>query len=163
LHIKRQAGCPDGAALVLDTNGLTIESASSSSGGEGFGEARFRLGPKDPIRGQALNVSLTPNAHRVRIKYRTTAGSTALQWLKPKSTAGGKYPFLGTQSESILARTWIPLQDSPGVRVTYSATIRVPEGLTALMSADPDGHEGQTFRFVMREPIPSYLIALAVG
>ena len=73
---------------------------------------------------------------RVRIAYRTAPTAGALQWLDPPRTAGRKQPFLFTQSEAIHARSWIPLQDSPGVRITYGATIRVPEGLRAVMSAD---------------------------
>ena len=44
------------------------------------------------------------------------------------------------------------LQDSPGVRVTYVATIRVPAGLTAVMAAEsrvqPDERRKGMFRFV---------------
>ncbi len=88
-----------------------------------------------------------------------------MQWLDPARTGGKRHPFLFTQSEAIQGRTWIPLQDSPGVRVTYDATIRVPEGLTSVMSAErlPDSTDPAVTRFRMRQPIPSYLIALAVG
>ena len=40
----------------------------------------------------------------------------------PSRPAIGRKPFLFTQGQAILTRTWIPLQDSPGVRVTYEAT-----------------------------------------
>ena len=88
-----------------------------------------------------------------------------MQWLDPARTAGKHHPFLFTQSQAIQGRTWIPTQDSPGVRVTYDATIRVPEGLTAVMSAErsPDPVDPTVTRFRMSRPIPSYLIALAVG
>ena len=90
-----------------------------------------------------------------------------MQWLEPSLTAGKAKPFLFTQSQAIHARSWIPLQDSPAVRVTYAANIRVPKGLTAVMAAEsrstPDDSSQGLFHFVMTQPIPSYLIALAVG
>src|SRR5690606_26989900 len=73
-----------------------------------------------------------------------------------------------TQGQAILTRTWIPLQDSPGVRITYDATVRVPAALRAVMSAASVGEpasEGaeRVYRFEMKQPIPGYLLALAVG
>ncbi|MEP7316913.1 MAG: M1 family metallopeptidase, partial [Sphingomicrobium sp.] len=92
----------------------------------------------------------------------------ALQWLKPEQTAGKKQPYLFSQGQSILNRTWIPTQDSPGIRQTWQATIRVPEALTAVMSApsagDPTAADGKrAFRFAMDKPVAPYLIAIAVG
>jgi aminopeptidase N len=84
-----------------------------------------------------------------------------MQWLGPEQTADRTHPYLFTQGQSILTRSWIPLQDSPGVRVTYEAEIRAPEGMTAVMSAEQMGLEHGAWRFRMRQPIPPYLIALA--
>ena len=47
--------------------------------------------------------------------------------LAPQQTAGKNLPFLFTQGQAILTRTWVPTQDSPGIRQTYEAIIRVPE------------------------------------
>ena len=124
-------------------------------------------GVDDPILGRPITIPIPDSAPRARvqIRYRTAPEAGALQWLDPARTAGGRHPFLFTQSEAIQARTWIPLQDSPGVRVTYSARIRTPEGLTAVMAADrlPFDHEPGISHFVMTQPIPSYLMAMAVG
>ena len=43
-------------------------------------------------------------------------------------TTGGRWPFLFTQSQAILARTWIPLQDTPAVRFTYNEMASSGEG-----------------------------------
>ena len=100
----------------------------------------------------------------MRIRYRTTERSEAMQWLAPAQTAGGKQPFLFTQGQSILTRSWIPLQDSPGVRISYEARIRCPENLTAVMSAERLGKDSLgVWRFQMEQAIPPYLIALACG
>ena len=110
-------------------------------------------------------ISLAPSTHSVSLSYRTSPNATALQWLEPAQTANGNHPLLFTQSQAILARTWVPLQDSPAVRFTYEAQVRVPTGMIALMSArNPRRRNGDgKYSFKMTQPIPSYLMALAVG
>jgi len=171
LDFQRQPGCPVDAPLVLDTRGLTIDQVGvrqrESPATTPFAPTTFRLGPADPIKGSRLTIDLAPTATQVKIAYRTVPSAGALQWLEPSLTAGKAKPFLFTQSQAIHARSWIPLQDSPGVRVTYVATVRVPKGLTAVMAAEsrvrPDQASEGVFEYVMPQPIPSYLIALAVG
>ena len=155
-HLAR----PGAAALVLDTRDLHIESVLL----DGTAPAVFTLGPEKPVLGRGLRIELLPDTRTVTVRYHTAPGAAALQWLRPEQTAG-RQPFLFTQSQAILARTWLPCQDSPGIRFTYEATVRVPPGLLALMSAEnpqqPD--TGGRYHFRMTQPIPSYLMALAVG
>lgn len=145
LHFDRLAA----GDLVLDTRGLEIRSVENARS--------FQLGGADPILGAPLTVR-DPAGDWVRVHYATSPAASGLQWLAPEQTAGKRHPFLYTQSQAIHARSWIPLQDSPGVRVTFDAEIRVPVGLKAVMGA---GREGE--RFHMEQRVPSYLIALAVG
>ena len=150
------------APLYLDTRGLTIARVEITNGREGdagWAEATFELADDDPTLGRALTVHLGPETKRVRIAYATGPGSTGLQWLTPSQTADGSHPFLYTQSQAIHARSWFPCQDSPGVRITYDAKVDVPSPLTALMSA----RRTEVGRFEMPEPVPAYLVALAVG
>src|SRR5690606_6101810 len=100
-----------------------------------------------------------------RIRYATRPDASGLQWVEPAQTAGKVAPFLYSQSQAIHARSWVPLQDSPQVRFTFEATLRVPAGLRALMGAEPVGGPGTdgVFRFDMPQPIPSYLMAIAAG
>ncbi len=153
---------PAATTLRLDTRDLEISAVHLDGSSSA---APFQLAPAVPIFGQELTIALPPGAKTVRIDYRTRPEAAALQWLTPAQTAGGKQPFLFTQSQAILARTWVPCQDSPGVRMTYSATIHVPKELLALMSAtNPKVRSGDgIYRFEMTHPIPSYLLALAVG
>lgn len=150
--------------LVLDTRDLTISRVDVSDNGEAFRQAPYELGTADPILGAPLTIT-RGSANRVRVEYATAPGAGGLQWLDPPQTAGRRHPFLYSQSQAIQARTWIPLQDSPGRRVTYAARIRTPPGLLAVMSAEMLSGTERTgfYQFRMRSPIPPYLIALAVG
>lgn len=115
--------------------------------------------------GQALYVTVTPETKKVYIDYSTSPSAEAVQWLDPVQTSGKEFPFLFTQGQAILTRSWIPCQDSPGIRVTYSADVQVPADLMAVMSAsNPQAKsEDGKYSFEMQQAIPPYLIALAVG
>jgi leukotriene-A4 hydrolase len=157
---------PSAREIVLDTRKLTIESVSDGDGQP----LAHELGAEDRILGRPLRVTLPTDRHLVVVRYHTSPEAPALQWLAPAQTAGRLHPFLFSQGEAILTRSWIPTQDSPGVRQTYDARIVAPEPLIAVMSAEqltPDGTPAGTglraFRFRMDQPIPPYLIAIAIG
>uniref|UniRef100_A0A3P8Z2K2 Aminopeptidase B n=1 Tax=Esox lucius TaxID=8010 RepID=A0A3P8Z2K2_ESOLU len=86
-------------------------------------------------------------------------------WLKPEQTAGKAKPYVFTQGQAVLNRSFFPCFDTPAVKSTYSASVKVPDGFTAVMSASKGEHRkaDNTFLFTMEQPIPSYLVALAVG
>jgi aminopeptidase N len=161
LDVERAAGARE---IVLDTKGLTVEGVTAGDGSA----LKFSAGAADPILGQPLTVEL-PSSGPIVVAYRTSPDAAALQWLAPSQTAGKKQPYLYSQGQAILTRTWIPTQDSPGVRQTYEARITVPRDLRAVMSAEqltPTGEEasgGRAFRFRMTRAIPPYLIAIAAG
>lgn len=147
-------------SIVLDTRDLNISQVWVD--GE---EKGFSVGEKDDFLGSPLYIPISPESKKIRVAYTTSPEAAALQWLEPVQTAGKENPFLFTQSQAILARTWIPCQDSPGIRFSYNAKVEVPIGLMALMSArNPiSTHPSGVYEFVMPQPIPSYLMALAVG
>ncbi len=153
---------PGADTLVLDTRGLVIEKVTADGPDNAVAH---RLGDEVPFLGRPLYVPLTPATRQVTVHYRTGPGAAALQWLTPEQTAGKTHPFLFTQSQAILARTWVPVQDSPGIRFTYDATVRVPKELLALMSADnpQTRNDSGVYAFRMERPIPAYLLALSVG
>ena len=164
-HATWQLANPGAAPeLLLDTRELTIGAVEQLDAAGRATPAAFALAPADATLGQALRITLAPSAVAVRLAYHSSPTAAALQWLQPGQTAGTA-PFLFTQSQAILARTWLPCQDSPGIRFTYEATVQVPPHLLALMSAEnprqlaPDGR----YHFRMAQPIPAYLMALAVG
>ncbi|HEX6178812.1 MAG TPA: M1 family metallopeptidase [Thermoanaerobaculia bacterium] len=147
--------------LVLDARDLTIRRVTL----DGSTPARYVVGAAQGTFGAPLEIEITPATQTVTIDYLTSPSAAALQWLDPAQTAGKRHPFLLSQSQSILARTWVPSQDTPRVRFTYEATVRVPPELLAVMSADnpTERNNSGVYRFRMPQPIPSYLMALAVG
>ncbi len=151
--------------LVLDSRGLAIERVETSTDGKTFVVGRFESGKADEILGTPILIPTPGKITAVRVHYATGKQASGLQWLTPEQTGGKKQPLLFTQSQAINARSWIPLQDSPGIRVTYSARIRTPKNLLAVMSAtnDPKNPRTGEHRFEMKRAIPPYLIALAVG
>ncbi len=150
-----------GDSIFFDTDGLNIEKVVIDN----KVETMFWLSEKDEILGERLAILVKPSTKIVSIYYSTSPGSKALQWLSKEQTYGKNQPFLFTQSQAILARTWLPCQDSPGIRYTYKATVKVPMQLLALMSAQNPQQKSETgiYEFTMDKPIPSYLMALAVG
>jgi hypothetical protein len=170
--------------------------------------------------GKPLEIEVPRSQSKIVIHYRTRPSAGALQWLSPAQTYDQTHPFLFSQSQAILARTWIPLQDKPSVRFTYSAQVKVVCAAAGAATVDANGHRtgrencigaedpdmnstdfnvvmsavklgnpegdwekpqsagprcwptgfamGQTstnkiHRFEQKKPIPSYLMAIAVG
>jgi len=151
--------------LDLDTRELSISKIEALDARGRWTPVKYSLDKFDDEKGQALHIELPTQAPKVRIHYRTAPTASALQWLTPAQTLSGKRPFMFSQSQSINARSWAPVQDTPSVRFTYTARIQAPEGLRVVMSADNDpkatGKGGWTF--TMPQPIPSYLLAIGIG
>jgi leukotriene-A4 hydrolase len=155
----------DGAdEIVLDSDGLRISGINDADGAA----LDFTIGEHDEKLGEPVTVAIG-DARRITVTYRAASDAEALQWLDPEQTAGGKQPFLFSQGQAILNRSWIPTQDSPGIRQTWEARITAPKPLTVVMSGlnggEPEELEDgrRVFGFTMDKPVPPYLIALAAG
>jgi leukotriene-A4 hydrolase len=156
---------PDAEEIILDSKGLEIESIQ-----DGLRRAlQWRLGDGDESRGRPLVVTIGQQ-RRIVVRYRSAPNAEALQWLTPEQTAGGRHPYLFSQGQAILNRTWIPTQDSPGIRQTWEARITAPEALKVVMSGERLTPEGEdigngryAYRFRMEHPVAPYLIAIAIG
>ncbi|MBL4654955.1 MAG: M1 family metallopeptidase [Bacteroidia bacterium] len=148
--------------IILDSRDLDIEKVTLDNGDE---ETDFEIKELRPFMGNSLTIYIKPTTTQINIHYSTNPQAAAVQWLDPVQTGGKKHPFMFTQSQSILARTWVPCQDGPGIRITYNAEVKVPVGLMAVMSAENPKKSNPAGRyfFKMEQPIPSYLLALAVG
>lgn len=160
--LQLAAPVAEAGPLDLDTRDLAIDAVSGSDGA-----LPFTLHPAEPVLGSRLEVQLPKGETEVRIRYRTSPGASALQWLDPAMTLGGQHPYLFSQCQAIHARSVLPCQDTPAFRVTYQAELVVPRQLRAVMAAAHLGREERPDvafeRFAMPQPIPPYLLAFAVG
>ncbi|KAI1316324.1 Leukotriene A-4 hydrolase [Mortierella claussenii] len=159
--------------VVLDTSHLHVRFVSVDGRELNFG---LNKRPHEKF-GSTLLIELHKELSqgeklKLLIGYSTTQDCTACQWLEPSQTVGKKHPYLFTQCQAIHARSLLPCQDSPSIKLTYSANITTP--LRAVMSAvltgeeetnEASGRDGPvtTFKFEQKQRIPTYLIALAVG
>ena len=155
---------PDAKEIILDDAGLEIGSVTDGA----KQPLQFNVGRADEHIGAPLSIALRPDTKKIVITYKSAPDAGALQWLTPEQTAGKKAPFLFSQGESIENRSWIPTQDSPGIRQSWEAAIHVPAGTTVVMSAprteEPLTQGGETiFNFKMPHPVASYMIAIAAG
>jgi aminopeptidase N len=151
--------------LVLDTRELTIEKAEAVAADGSAAPLQFALAPADKVFGSKLTIEAPAQPGKVRVTYHTAPTASGLQWLEPSMTEGKQLPFMFSQSQAIHARSWVPLQDTPSVRFTYSAHVASRPDVMVLMSADNDPKAARDgdYTFKMPQPIPSYLLAIAAG
>jgi leukotriene-A4 hydrolase len=153
---------PGADRVVLDSQGLEIAAVADEAGTA----LPFTVG--EAVEGKGAPVTVTLGETRRIVVTYTAPAAEALQWLAPAQTAGGQQPYLLSQGQPTLNRTWIPTQDSPGIRQTWEARIVAPKPLTVVMSGlrigEPeDLGDTRAFRFAMDKPVAPYLIAIAAG
>ncbi len=155
---------PTASELVLDTRDLKIEKVEAEEGGA-WKPLQFALADADKVLGSKLTIQAPQRPAKVRVTYATSPQASGLQWLEPSMTEGKRQPFMFSQSQQIHARSWVPLQDTPQVRFTYSAHVTAPQDAMVLMSADNDPKAARDgdYTFRMPQKIPSYLLAIAAG
>lgn len=148
--------------LILDSRNLKIETVTI---GQEETPTTFMTGDFDKMLGEPLEININPSTEIVTIEYSTSPDALSLQWLEPELTSDGKHPFVYSDNQPIMARSWLPCMDSPGVRQTYNAVITTTPGLMAVMSGknSKEKNSDGVYSITMEQPIPSYLIAIAAG
>ena len=153
---------PVHGSLFLDSFKIDLKQARTNGR-----ELEWEFDTQDDILGERLHLKGLEGDSSFALMFLTAPEARALQWLDAAQTAGGNYPFLYSQCQAIHARSIFPCQDTPSVRFTYSAEVKVSQGLVAAMAAEQVGVQEESrqaiFSFKMPQPIPSYLFALAVG
>jgi leukotriene-A4 hydrolase len=156
---------PQAPSLVLDTRDLKIAKIEALAADGKTTPLKYALAPRDKQLGSKLTIATPTHPAQVRIVYTTSPDASGLQWLTPAQTADKKLPFMFSQSESIHARSWVPLQDSPAIRFTYTAHVSSPNDVRVVMSALNDANHALNgnYTFDQPHPIPSYLLAIGAG
>jgi len=156
---------PQAPSLVLDTRDLKIAKIEAVGSDGKTTPLKYALAPRDKQLGSKLTIATPTHPTQVRIVYTTSPHASGLQWLTPAQTADKKLPFMFSQSESIHARSWVPLQDSPAIRFTYTAHVSAPKDVRVVMSALNDANHvlNGDYTFDQPHPIPSYLLAIGAG
>jgi leukotriene-A4 hydrolase len=156
---------PQAPSLVLDTRDLKIAKIEAVGADGKATPLKYALAPRDKQLGEKLTIATPTHPAQVRIVYTTSPDASGLQWLTPAQTADKELPFMFSQSESIHARSWVPLQDSPAIRFTYTAHVDAPKDVRVVMSALNDAKHplNGDFSFDQPHPIPSYLLAIGAG
>ena len=156
------------ARIRLHAKDLTVQQAWAEVGARRL-DAKVR-----PLDGSSIELlwpkPLPAGPARLTLHFSGTLQDKDVYGLFRQQEAGRW--MAATQFESTGARLAFPLFDEPGWKVPWSLTLTVPEGLQAVAnmplaqdSPSPTAARPgwKTLRFETTPPLPSYLLAFAVG
>ncbi len=149
----------DGAELKVSK--VTVTDAAGKAH-----EAKYvDADPKTGVVRVDFGSTLQPGEITLQFEY-TAPLNAQLQGLY-KVTAKGQ-PYAMTQMEPISARFAFPSFDEPGFKTPFDISITLPEKDVAVantqqVSEKPAGQGWKTVTFAQTLPLPTYLVAFAVG
>lgn len=144
----------------LDVGEVTVTDAGGRS-------SAARYVPVDPARGIArVDFGRTLAPQRIVVH---------LAWHAQYDDGDGAYrieedgrAYVATETEPLGARRMFPAFDEPGYKTPYTISLTVPEGMAAFANAPatgevPAGDGWKIVSFAPTQPLPTYLVAFAVG
>ena len=151
------------AIVWLNAHHLKVASATLEQGG--VRRAATVVEGGEHFVGFAVDDPLAPGEARLIVAYTGEVNRKAGAGIFLSRRGEDRYLF--TQFEPIDARAAFPCFDEPGYKVPWRLTLRVPSAQTAVSNTPVQSQsiERGTKRVVFHEtpPLPSYLVAFAVG
>lgn len=150
----------DRSEFTLDSSGPVVTGVEIDGVDATFesDDPELRIRPAAPVA--------AGDVHTVTVEYRVSpdGGSSASGlpsgWFP---TATGSYVL----NEPDGARTWLPSNDHPSDKATWTYRITVPEGMTAVGNGEligsTSGPDGVTWEWREDEPMPTYLMLVVTG
>ncbi len=149
--------------LWLNAAALEIQKASAKAGGAAVGASAVPRGGE--FLAVAFDRAVGPGELTLHVEYTGTLDETSTQGLFRQKSGEDWYAF--SQLETTDARRAFPCFDEPSFKTPWQLTLKIPRGTSAVSntSIESDKESGgmRTVRFRKTPPLPSYLIALAVG
>lgn len=145
----------------LDVSKVTITDAQ----GKAYDGKYVAAAPKEGVARIDFGSTIKPQQLTVSIDYSAPLNQQ-LQGLYKVSHAG--VPYAMTQMEPISARFAFPGFDEPGFKTPYDIALTIPSDLVAVantkqISETAAGDKWKTLTFAQTRPLPTYLVAFAVG
>jgi aminopeptidase N len=154
---------PTARELTLDAVGFDLTRVRLNAG-KGLRAADFTY-DGDKL---SVHVPLGAKSGRVEVTYRAKP-ERGLYFLAPDDVVKDRPLQVWSQCQDEDARHWFPCQDKPHAKMTTKVTVRTPAGFTALSNGElvsketARGKKPWVYKFVMKDPLPSYLVTLVVG
>lgn len=149
----------------LHGNALQVDEINLETSEGNRIKAQYRQVESTGVAEIVLEQAFGPGQAQLKIKYHSDY-NLALEGLYKVEEGGADYAF--TQFEAISARLAFPGFDEPSFKVPFDVSLTVPSAQTAIANTpaeqEHDNADGtKTMRFATSKPIPTYLVAFAVG
>ena len=152
------------SVLWLNAEKLTVSDATLIVNGQTL-SAKVLPQPKDLV-GFSFDRPVGPGPAKLHINYQGEISRKDMDGIF--QVKDGDHWYIYSQFENISARRALPCFDEPGYKVPWQVTLNVPSDDGAFSNTPPlsetPGSAGmKTVRFAETKPLPSYLVAIAVG
>ena len=161
------------SSFLIHARDLTIDTLKLTKGNQAI--AASHTAGEDGTVAITTAEPLTTGKHKLAISFHNNFNRQAVGLYKMLTREGEPYVF--TQFQAIDARRAFPCFDEPRFKIPFQVTLTIPEDLDAISNTpvvsnekSPFGeareaqvHYTRTIKFAQTKPLPSYLVAMAVG